>query len=456
VATLPMRSPWTNPSVLALAGDKDPVDEIRRHAQALVLKARDAGWTGPPFDPIELARINGLALAGEASVQDARTTVGPDGRLRIEFNPTRPRARIRYSIAHELGHTLFPDCAVHVRHRGRYHTGASDEWQLETLCNVAAAEFLMPTGSFPELVDETQRHIDDLLRLRQEYGVSVEAILIRSVRQAAVPISMFCGSKIESSTGRETFRLEYSISSTKFRSPLHRGLLLPPESALSQISAIGFTAKFDETWFETPLHIEAVGLAPYPGSASPRIAGIATMAAQGAASMPSILYLYGDALAPAGNGVRIIGQVVNNATPNWGGRGFAQAVRSRFPKAQSDFQKWVQMDRRNLELGSARLVQVDDDLYVCSMVCQEGYGPRGVSRLRYSALQQCLISLGEYARRLGASLSMPRIGTGYAGGSWEIVSELVEQELCANGTSVTVYDLPLSTNSAPSAQLSRA
>jgi len=452
-----MRTPWTNASVLALAGDKDPMDEIRRHAQALVLKARDAGWTGPPFDPIELARINGLALAGEANVQDARTTVGADGRLRIEFNPTRPRSRIRYSIAHELGHALFPDCADHVRHRGRYHTGASDEWQLETLCNVAAAEFLMPTGSFPELVDQTRLHIDDLLRLRQEYGVSVEAILIRSVRQAAVPISMFCGSKMEPpGRGRSNFRLEYSIPSPKFRSPLRRGLLIPPESALSQIGAIGFTAKFDESWSETPLHIEAVGIAPYPGSAFPRIAGIATMAARGAAPMPSILYLYGDALAPAANGVRIIAHVVNNATPNWGGRGFAQAVRSRFPKAQSDFQNWVRRDRHNLELGSTRLVKVDDDLYVCSMVSQEGYGPRGVSRLRYSALQKCLISLGEYARRLGASLSMPRIGTGYAGGSWEIVSELVEQELCANGTSVTVYELPLSTNSAPSAQLSRA
>ena len=37
---------------------------------------------------------------------------------------------------------------------------------------------------------------------------------------------------------------------------------------------------------------------------------------------------------------------------------------------------------------------------------------------------------------------MPRIGSGQAGGSWTIISELIETEVCAAGVPVTVYDLP--------------
>ena len=141
--------------------------------------------------------------------------------------------------------------------------------------------------------------------------------------------------------------------------------------------------------------------------------------------------------------------MVNDTTPNWGGRGFAFAVRTRFPSVQADFQRWVAATRRNLELGNVRLSQATADIYVFSMVAQEGYGPRGASRLRYSALQSGLVNLAKTAVELGASVHMPRIGTGYAGGSWEIISELIEQEISSRGIPVTVYDVPTSTGGAP-------
>jgi hypothetical protein len=41
-----------------------------------------------------------------------------------------------------------------------------------------------------------------------------------------------------------------------------------------------------------------------------------------------------------------------------------------------------------------------------------------------------------------ASVHMPRIGSGQAGGNWDIIEELVDHHLCAQGIRVTVYDLP--------------
>ncbi len=39
-----------------------------------------------------------------------------------------------------------------------------------------------------------------------------------------------------------------------------------------------------------------------------------------------------------------------------------------------------------------------------------------------------------------ASVHMPRIGCGLAGGKWEVVEPLIEEHLSAKGVAVTIYD----------------
>jgi O-acetyl-ADP-ribose deacetylase (regulator of RNase III) len=63
-------------------------------------------------------------------------------------------------------------------------------------------------------------------------------------------------------------------------------------------------------------------------------------------------------------------------------------------------------------------------------------------RVRYDALQSCLYELANVARDKEATVHMPRIGCGQAGGRWEVVSELIYDALCRHGITVTVYDLP--------------
>ena len=46
------------------------------------------------------------------------------------------------------------------------------------------------------------------------------------------------------------------------------------------------------------------------------------------------------------------------------------------------------------------------------------------------------------AKKLGASVHMPRIGSGLAGGKWEQVEGIIREELTAADVAVTVYDLP--------------
>jgi hypothetical protein len=185
---------WTNESVLKFAAGRDPVQAVVHAARDAALQAMDAGWGGPPYDPIRLAEMRGLAMSPRADIPDARTVPSGAGRLLIEYNPTRPAARLRYSIAHEIAHTLFPDCAARIRNRGGSHTGIGDEWQLETLCNIAAAELLMPLGSISNY-EAALLDIDKISEARKRFEVSTEAVLIRLAHLSSAPCAVFVASR---------------------------------------------------------------------------------------------------------------------------------------------------------------------------------------------------------------------------------------------------------------------
>lgn len=62
--------------------------------------------------------------------------------------------------------------------------------------------------------------------------------------------------------------------------------------------------------------------------------------------------------------------------------------------------------------------------------------------LRYEALANCLTEVMSSARIIKASVHMPRIGCGLAGGKWERVGPMVEGLAAAFEVDVYVYDLP--------------
>ena len=431
---------WTNESVLALAGTKDPEEVVVAKAQQIALKAMSEGWNGPPYDPFDLAGRLGISVIARDDLYDAR--IRPDDEsLIIEYNPSRPRGRVRYNVAHELAHTLFPDVSEKVRHRMLHDDANGDEWQLEMLCNIAAAELLMPAGTFAELTREGL-DIERLMRLRREYDISTEALLLRVAKLSEHPTTVFAASRLDPHKLDSPLRIDYSRGSRAWRAKLKRGWKIPKSSATYACTAVAYTARGDERWAEAgELHVEAVGISPYPGHRLPRVAGLLRPSADvRVAPDPEIAFVTGDATQPHGDGPRLIAHVVNDKTPNWGGA-FARALREEYPVAQTQFLEWVSTDRNRLRLGAVHLAEVDTDLAVATMVAQRGYGPSARGRLRYDALRSALISVAEEARRRDASVHMPRIGAGMAGGDWSVIAELIEIELVARGVATTVYSL---------------
>ncbi len=438
--TIPQYKQWTNSSVLALATGTDPIESIINRAKDEVRQAIQQGWKGPPFDPFELAENMGIALSPRSDILDARILSAGFKRFKIEYNPARPRGRMRFSVAHEIAHTLFPDCGEMVRNRNRLIDSVADDWQLELLCNLAAAEFLMPVGS--ELNPANPVTIDNLLSLQKQFDVSTEAIAIRLTKITQEPCTLFVASKANDDTESEHYHAEYSVPSRTSRLTIPYGTLIE-DTVLSQCTAVGYPAKGEHAKIadQSDIHLECVGIPPYPGHGLPRVVSIASSRRLKPYGTPSVLELFGDALEPRGNGRRLIAHIVNDKTATWGA-GFGRAVRERYPIAQSEFRQWVARDKSNLNLGNIHVSPISDDLVLVHMVAQHGYGESSKPRLRYDALTECLRKVKGIAKKKQASVHMPRIGTGYAGGNWPYILELVDEYLDKDGIQVTIYTLP--------------
>lgn len=434
----PTRS-WKHPSVRLFAAGDDPIEKMISLATDFALKAMER-TNEPTRDPFLLAELKRIPVVPNDAISDARLI--PFGnRFQIEFNPNQPKSRIRFSVAHELAHTFFEDCQQVVRNRLRREEFGPHDWELEMLCNIGAAELLMPIASFPDLRGESLT-IDPLLDLRTKFEVSSEALLARVARITTEPCSMFAASSIESADSAGRYRIDYMINSRSWHPAASAGELLSKKTIISECSAIGFTAKGEELWPGAGhVHSECVGVLPYRGARYPRVVGIVRPLTQPPQKGLKILYVRGDATQPRGAGPRVIAFIVNDKAISWG-KGVSRAVGQKWPHARRTFTERVLKDKSALRLGNTFQVQLENDLWAFQMVCQHGYGPSVLPRIRYGALKSCLDELVQYAVGLNASVHIPRLGSGEGGAPWSIVSQIVDETLCRGGVPVTVYDLP--------------
>ncbi|MFI9545198.1 macro domain-containing protein [Streptomyces sp. NPDC052016] len=156
--------------------------------------------------------------------------------------------------------------------------------------------------------------------------------------------------------------------------------------------------------------------------------------------MSEITYVRGDATAPSVKGVKVIAHVCDDIG-GWG-KGFVLALSRRWPEPEAAYRAWHRRRASNdFGLGAVQLVQVEPYVWVANMVAQRGVrtGSKGVP-VRYEAIDAALARLAGEAAELDASVHMPRIGCGLAGGKWSRVEPLITERLVRRGIAVTVYD----------------
>ena len=149
--------------------------------------------------------------------------------------------------------------------------------------------------------------------------------------------------------------------------------------------------------------------------------------------MSKINYIIGDATAPKGEGKKIICHICNDIGA-WGA-GFVLALSNKWRYPEDRYRAMA-----SYELGTAMVLEVEEDIYVANMIAQHMTRPSadGTPPVRYLALTDALSKVNKIAENMGATLHMPRIGCGLAGGEWSAVEAILEEVVTVD---VTVYDL---------------
>lgn len=158
-----------------------------------------------------------------------------------------------------------------------------------------------------------------------------------------------------------------------------------------------------------------------------------------------ITFLKGDATDPQCDGEMIIAHVCNDVG-GWG-RGFVLAVSARWKQPETMYRRWAsgttdeKLNELPFALGRVQFAPVSKNITVANMVAQHDTKPAkdGTPPIRYDALKLCLFSVAQRAMLIKASVHMPRIGCGLAGGEWRAVEQIINDELY--DTDVYVYDL---------------
>jgi len=121
----------------------------------------------------------------------------------------------------------------------------------------------------------------------------------------------------------------------------------------------------------------------------------------------------------------------NNAG-GWG-KGFVAAVSRKWFLPEAEYRKL----KAPIDLGRVQFISVTEDLTVANMIAQTS--PRDPIPIRYDALRKSLRGVADHALEQGASIHMPKIGTGLSRGNWDQIMEIILEECVNRGIQVYVY-----------------
>jgi len=155
--------------------------------------------------------------------------------------------------------------------------------------------------------------------------------------------------------------------------------------------------------------------------------------------MKDIQYTKGDATSPQSENNKVIVHICNDIG-GWG-KGFVMAISKRWKKPENQYREWFK-SKDGFELGKVQFVQVEEDLWIANLIGQHKINKdeNGNAPIRYDAVEEGLKEVALFAIKNNASIHMPRIGCGLAGGKWEMMEPIILKTLSNNYVEVVVYD----------------
>lgn len=165
--------------------------------------------------------------------------------------------------------------------------------------------------------------------------------------------------------------------------------------------------------------------------------------------MGQIHYVIGDASDPVRvNEDPVIIAHVCNDKGGWGS-GFVVALSNRDQRPEQMYRVcWASshmpLGEVSMSLYDPKGQERDQNIFVANMIAQHGFkSADNPVPLDYKVLWECLVTVGEEAADMSATVHMPRIGCGLGGGDWTKVEDIIQRALVdLYHLDVYVYDLP--------------
>lgn len=160
-------------------GHRSPVSLYLDRARLI---QRETGIKGPPFDPYKYAEALRITVVEKDDMTlDGMLKCDGKGNFSICLKKNAPVRRKNFTLAHEIAHTFFYD---ELTQSESFRQASNADREEESLCDIAAAELLMPAAIFKK---DLLRFQDDdritpftLFRLQSAYNVSLQAVAIKA------------------------------------------------------------------------------------------------------------------------------------------------------------------------------------------------------------------------------------------------------------------------------------
>jgi Zn-dependent peptidase ImmA (M78 family) len=150
---------YCDPDVISLISATgqlvDPRSSVLTQARRVSSEYKSLG--GDFSDPLErviiiasMLDIQVMPMSVEQRKTESRDAVliNTESGRQILYNTNRPKQRVAFSISHEITHTFFPNSIRGSRFRNICAEESREANELERLCDLGAAEILMPIDTF--------------------------------------------------------------------------------------------------------------------------------------------------------------------------------------------------------------------------------------------------------------------------------------------------------------------
>ncbi len=230
-----------------ITGAHDPHSAVQQLAQALL---EDAEVAAPPVNLRLIGSFQKIRDIQEAVMPHAGRLLPDGANYLIQVNAHHSRGKQRFTTGHEIGHTLIPSFQRHPHVIQDMVTGAFEAGQEEEyLCDIAAAELLLPERLFRPLAMDLGCHLNAVIELAHIFQASREATARRLVEMNLWPCALaiwhlsYKDSEAhmnqqltlggpEWSLPEKKLRVRYAISNPLFGHYLHRNLAAPQDGCL--------------------------------------------------------------------------------------------------------------------------------------------------------------------------------------------------------------------------------